>query len=290
MKVTIDPYAGFCFGVENAIQKAEEELNKPGTLYSLGEIVHNDQEVKRLGSNGLKTVTHREFEEMVDARVLIRAHGEPPGTFELARQKRIRLIDATCPIVGKLQERVAAAWIKMKALNGTVLIYGKKGHPEVIGLTGRTDDEAKVVLSGDDLDGINFSNPIRLFAQTTMSMNGYEKLIGLVKERMQEANPGSNVDFRAYHTICGQMSRREPGLKKFARENDVIIFVSGKNSSNGQFLFEVCRSVNPRTWVVLDKQDVQRDWFRNALSAGVSGATSTPLWLLKEIAQLIETF
>ena len=290
MKVTIDRFAGFCFGVENAIQKTEEELGKPGKLFSLGDIVHNDPEIERLTKLGLATLSHQEFEQLIDARVMIRAHGEPPKTYEEARQRKIRLINATCPIVRKLQGKIAVVFAEMEQVNGIILIYGKKGHPEVVGLEGQTNNKALVILAERDLKGIDFSKPIRLFSQTTMSLSGYEGMKAIIQKKMAETNPGKIPDFKAFNSICGQMSRREPELRKFAKSHDVMIFVSGKNSSNGRFLFEISQDVNPKSWMVSDKKELRREWFKGAKSAGVSGATSTPLWLLRDIAKTIEDF
>jgi len=290
MIVEIEKSSGFCFGVENAVRIAEEALAREENVYCLGEIVHNDNEVTRLKAMGLITVDYQKFSELRDCKVLIRAHGEPPSTYITAQKNNITLIDATCPIVQTLQERIKRAWTVARKENGQIVIYGKKGHAEVAGLLGQINGDAILVSEEDDLKKIDFTRPIFLFSQTTKSISGYEHLISLLKERIEMAAiSGKKATLKVFNTICGQVSGREPKLREFSRMHDVIIFVSGRESSNGKMLFSVCRSENSRSYFISSPSDLKREWFDGASSAGVCGATSTPKWLIRQVASAIET-
>ncbi len=287
MNVTIDKVSGFCFGVINAIDIAERELNDNPHLYCLGDIVHNGMEVKRLTNKGLEVITHDKFKQLHDCKVLIRAHGEPPETYRIATENNITLIDASCPIVLKLQKRIKNSYEEMKKIGGQVLIYGKTGHAEVNGLLGQTDNNAIVIDKDEDLNKVDFNRPIRLYSQTTKSIDGLARVVELIKNRLIEKNPDADFDFVANDTICRQVSNRTKELKEFAGNFEVIIFVSGKKSSNGMYLFDLCKSVNPRSYLVSEPQDINPEWFKGINNVGVCGATSTPKWLMEEIAAII---
>lgn len=289
MIAEIDKKSGFCFGVIRAIDAAEAELKNENQLFCLGDIVHNEMEVNRLQDKGLKVISHEELKKLNNTKVLLRAHGEPPETYKLASENNISLIDASCPIVLKLQQRVKSAYEEMKKINGQLIIFGKHGHAEVIGLSGQTENTAIVIEKSDEIAKIDFSKAIRLFAQTTKSIEEYAKLKELISERIKMTDNG-NSDFVAYDSICRQVSNRYEDLKKFSMKYDIIIFVSGKNSSNGKFLFEICKSVNKKTYFVSDSSELERAWFNNIENAGICGATSTPMWLMEEIANIIRSY
>ncbi|MCM0060284.1 MAG: 4-hydroxy-3-methylbut-2-enyl diphosphate reductase [Algoriphagus sp.] len=288
MQVTIDKNSGYCFGVEFAIKMAEDEMENKETLYCLGDIVHNDMEVKRLSEKGLVVIDREQLQELSNCKVLIRAHGEPPETYKLAIENNIELIDASCPVVLKLQHRVKNAFDKMERENGQIVIYGKKGHAEVIGLTGQTLEKAVVVMDDSDLDTLDYSRPITLFSQTTKSTRGFyalsEKIEGRIKEAKGEL---TEVDFNSNDSICRQVSNREPQLQRFAQENDVILFVSGKKSSNGKALYQVCLSENPRSYFIENEEEIEVDWLQNAERIGICGATSTPMWLMEQVKTFV---
>lgn len=290
MNIVIDPFSGFCFGVVYAIQKAEEELDLSGKLYCLGDIVHNNKEVERLKARGLEIIDHERLKSLHDCKVLIRAHGEPPETYDLALRNNIELIDASCPVVLKLQNRVRSSFDEVMETDGQVVIYGEPGHAEVNGLVGQTGGKAIIVRSEDDLHLIDFSRPIYLFSQTTKSSKGFLKMQELIRERANHAMEKEITDefLSSNDTICRQVSNREPQLKKFAANYDVIVFVSGKKSSNGKALFEVCRSVNPNTFFISDTDEISSDWFQSATSVGICGATSTPMWLMEKVKEHLE--
>ncbi len=283
MKITIDPHSGCCFGVVSAIKTAETELEKQETLYCLGEIVHNEMEVNRLIKKGLIIIEHEEYFKLRDVRVLIRAHGEPPSTYEYAQKNNIELIDATCPIVLKLQQRIKSGYGEVKPLNGQIVIYGKKGHAEVVGLAGQTNNEAIIISKEEDLNQINYQKPVRLYAQTTQNKENYQKLKHIIKTKLDEQN--SQADFKAYQTICGQVANRTSQLIEFAKKHDVIIFVSGKKSSNGLYLFNLCKSNNERSHLISAPEELSIEMYVNAESIGICGATSTPLWLMELVAE-----
>jgi len=288
MEVTIDKNSGYCFGVEFAIQMAEDEM-EDGELYCLGDIVHNSMEVKRLNAKGLRIIDRDQLKDIRDSKVLIRAHGEPPETYELALKNNIELVDASCPVVLKLQNRVKMAHDKMNRVNGQIVIYGKTGHAEVIGLTGQTNNEAVIVMEDKDLDKIDFNRPVTLFSQTTKSTKGFYRIREMIQQRI-EAQKGEieELDFNANDSICRQVSNREPQLLRFSTEQDVIIFVSGKKSSNGKALYGVCKQNNQRSYFVENKEEVDLTWFKPNDKVGICGATSTPMWLMENVAKYIE--
>ena len=290
MKITLDPHSGFCFGVVYAIQMAEDELNRSGSLYCLGDIVHNNVEVERLKAKGLKIIDHAALRQLHDCKVLIRAHGEPPETYQIALKNNIELIDASCPVVLKLQNRVRTSYEEVVANNGQVVIYGEIGHAEVNGLVGQTAGEAIIVRNEDDINLIDFSRPIYFFSQTTKSSNGFERMKALIEERSRLAQESEIQDeyLSTNDTICRQVSNREPQLRKFAEQHDLILFVSGKKSSNDKALFEVCRSVNPKTYFISDVEEIDYAWFEGVQSVGICGATSTPMWLMQKVASHLE--
>ncbi|MFD2035586.1 4-hydroxy-3-methylbut-2-enyl diphosphate reductase [Belliella marina] len=290
MKVTIDKNSGYCFGVEFAIKMAEDEMEVSDQLYCLGDIVHNDMEVKRLSEKGLVVIDREKLQELNNCKVLIRAHGEPPETYKTAIENNIELIDASCPVVLKLQHRVKTAFDKMEKEKGQIIIYGKKGHAEVIGLTGQTLEKAIVVMDDKDLDKIDYTKPVTLFSQTTKSTKGFYELKEKIENRIREAKGIlKEVDFNANDSICRQVSNREPQLLNFSRENDVIIFVSGKKSSNGKALYQVCKGENPRSYFVENETEIDPLWFSVEDKVGICGATSTPMWLMEQVMHHINT-
>jgi 4-hydroxy-3-methylbut-2-enyl diphosphate reductase len=289
MQVTIDKNSGYCFGVEFAIKMAEDEMENSEQLYCLGDIVHNDMEVRRLSEKGLVIIDREQLAELHDCKVLIRAHGEPPETYRTAIENNIELIDASCPVVLKLQHRVKNAFDKMEREDGQIVIYGKKGHAEVIGLTGQTLEKAIVVMEEADLEKIDYTRPVTLFSQTTKSTKGFYELSKKIEDRIKLANGDVNeVDFNANDSICRQVSNREPQLQRFANENDVILFVSGKKSSNGKALYQVCLSENPRSYFIENESELDPQWIGPADKIGICGATSTPMWLMEQVKNHVE--
>ena len=285
MKVTIDKNSGYCFGVEFAIQMAEDEMLDGNNLYCLGDIVHNDMEVQRLHKKGLRIIDRADLNDLRDCKVLIRAHGEPPETYQLALANNIELVDASCPVVLKLQNRVKNAFDHVEDIDGQIVIYGQPGHAEVIGLTGQTRGKAIIVMYDEDLDKIDFTRPVTLFSQTTKSTKGFYRIKAMIEERLAQANSALNtVEFQANDSICRQVSNREPQLQRFAQEQDVIIFVSSKKSSNGKALYSVCRAENERSYFIANEDELQPEWFAGAERVGVCGATSTPMWLMEQVA------
>lgn len=286
MKVSIDSYSGFCFGVKNTIEIAEKELAQKGTLFCVGEIVHNKEEIKRLEKKGLKTILPKDLRRLYKGDILIRAHGEPPSTYENAQKNNLTITEGTCPIVLKLQDRIKEAYNDMKVVNGQVVVYGNSNHPEVIGLLGHTENKAIVIKDIGELKEINFQKPIRLFAQTTKSKTAYQEIIDKISNKL--SNQAISEDhFKFYKTICGHVSKRVPELQTFCHKHDVIIFVSGTNSSNGKFLFSICQKENPKSYFISTAAQLNNKWFKSVKSVGISGATSTPHWLMEEIAQKI---
>jgi 4-hydroxy-3-methylbut-2-en-1-yl diphosphate reductase len=290
MEAEIDKRSGFCFGVQNAVEIAEKALLEGEKVYSLGPIVHNDMEVERLSALGLVCINHDEYIELRDCKVLIRAHGEPPETYLTAQKNNITIIEATCPIVKKLQSRIKDTWTKTDEGKTQVVIFGKKGHAEVIGLLGQIGNKGILVTGSEDLGKIDFTQPIHLFSQTTMSVKEYEDLADTIRDRIRECGE-TDPDklFKVTRTICGQVSNREPHLRDFARNHDIIIFVSGYESSNGKMLYQVCKSVNPETYFVSSSEDLDMTWFKGKKTVGVCGATSTPKWLIENIRDIIST-
>lgn len=279
MLIEIDDKSGFCFGVVRAITQAEKALAAAGTVYSLGDIVHNRIEVQRLEQLGLRTVTHADMPRLAGCRLFIRAHGEPPTTFAKARELGIEVIDATCPVVARLQDRVVRAHERMRAVGGQVVILGKRGHAEVVGLTGQVAEPTLVIEGEEDLDRIDFTRPLYFLSQTTQSISLFERLGAEMRRRA--ADPDS---VRIDDTICRQVSNRESHLAEFARRFDAVVFVSGRKSSNGKVLYEVCRGANPRTFQIEEAAEIDPAWFAGAESVGICGATSTPKWLMQQCA------
>ena len=290
MKVTIDKNSGYCFGVEFAIQMAEDEMLDGNNLYCLGDIVHNDMEVQRLHKKGLRIIDRADLNDLRDCKVLIRAHGEPPETYQLALANNIELVDASCPVVLKLQNRVKNAFDHVEDIDGQIVIYGQPGHAEVIGLTGQTRGKAIIVMHDEDLDKIDFTRPVTLFSQTTKSTKGFYRIKAMIEERLAQTNNALNtVEFQANDSICRQVSNREPQLQRFAKEQDVVIFVSSKKSSNGKALYSVCLAENERSYFIANEDELQPEWFAGAERVGVCGATSTPMWLMEQVAAGIES-
>ena len=282
VNIEIDKKSGFCFGVVNAIKKAEEELEKGEVLYCLGDIVHNGQEVKRLGEKGLITINHEQFAQLHDVKVLLRAHGEPPSTYEIARRNNITLVDASCPVVLKLQSRIKTAYQATEPDDTQIVIYGEKGHAEVNGLMGQTEGKAIVIEDENDLSKIDLSKNVRLFSQTTKSLDGFNRLITNIGENIK-----NDAKLEASDTICRQVSNRIPNITTFAQQNDIVIFVSGKKSSNGKVLYEHSKSINPNTFFVSEPSEIASLELDLTKRIGICGATSTPRWLMEQVAQAI---
>ncbi len=286
-KIEIDKNSGFCFGVEEAVKRAEEELKNGNKIYCLGQIVHNEMEVKRLEDMGMITLSYDEFKQIKNIGVLLRAHGEPPETYEIAKKNNINLIDATCPIVTKFQKRVKKVHDESKN-DEQVVIYGKKSHPEVIGLAGQIGYNAIIIENEEDIQNIDFNKPVRLYSQTTKSIQAYKKISDLI-EKKSDAK-GDPDKLKINNTLCGQVSGREPKLIKFAQKHDVIIFLSGKKSSNGKMLFNVCKLANPNTFFISTTDELNPEWTQNAKSIGICGATSTPKWLMEKTKKEIKRY
>ena len=281
MTVSIDHNSGFCFGVTSAIRKAEEELQK-GDLFCLGDIVHNGQEVKRLEQLGLETIDYDDLRTLHNVRVLLRAHGEPPSTYHIARNNRIDLIDATCPVVKKLQERIQQTYIEHH--DAQIVIYGKAGHAEVIGLQGQTNNTAIIIESEKDIDKIDFSRDIYLFSQTTMPVEGFQN----IKHQVESRKLPGNV-FESHDTICRNVANRVEKLKAFAAEQDIVLFVGGRKSSNAKVLFEHCREANENTYFIENANDVSNISIPQDAKVGICGATSTPQWLMEQVAKALSS-
>ena len=288
MEVEVDKRSGFCFGVQNAVEIAENALLRGEKVFSLGPIVHNDKEVERLSALGLVSIDREQFLKLNNCNVLIRAHGEPPETYELAEKNNINIIEATCPIVKKLQSKIRETLLRTKSDNGQVVIFGKPLHAEVVGLLGQTNNEGILISGPADVCKIDVSRPVYLFSQTTMGINEYCHIKELIYNRMKKRG---NLDPDHYllvnNTVCGQVSNREPHLKAFAKKHDTIIFVSGRDSSNGKMLFSVCKIVNNNTHFVSSPEEIEKSWFKDSKSVGICGATSTPKWLIENIRHII---
>ncbi|MBP1616210.1 MAG: ispH [Bacteroidetes bacterium] len=286
-KIEIDSKSGFCFGVVNAIKKAEEELAKGGILYCLGDIVHNNIEVDRLSRMGLITINHEEFAKLKNARVLLRAHGEPPSTYETAKENNIIIIDASCPVVLRLQKRIKTKY-EIEINNQSeaqVVIYGKIGHAEVNGLMGQTNSEAIIIEKKQDLEKLDFKRNICLFSQTTKPLDGFQEIIDLIQSKMEDG-----ASFEYFDTICRQVSNRIPNIKEFASTHDLIFFVAGEKSSNGKVLFAEAKKYNPNSFFVTTPDDIDPSLLREGLSIGICGATSTPTWQMEEVKERIEKY
>ncbi len=292
LTVTVDTTSGFCFGVTSAIQKAEEELTK-GPLYCLGDIVHNGQEVERLAKQGLETIDRQQFCQLHNARVLLRAHGEPPATYRTAKQNDIEIIDASCPVVLNLQKRIRETYEKTQSEGGQILIFGKSGHAEVIGLQGQTNNTAIVIENEADLERVDFSRPIYLFSQTTMSIEDFQHLVHKIEEN-RSLLPYSSTPlppFIWYDTICRNVAHRVKNIKQFAAQQDIVLFVGGKKSSNAKVLFEHCKQANPRSYFIENEEDLATLPLSSStplpLKIGITGATSTPLWLMERVKEAV---
>lgn len=286
MQIEIDNGSGFCFGVTTAIKKAEEELAKGGKLYCLGDIVHNGMEVERLHSAGLITINHEEMEKLHGVKVLLRAHGEPPETYALAERNQIEIIDATCPVVLQLQKRIKKQYTSNP--DAQIVIFGKKGHAEVLGLVGQTASHAIVVEKFEDVEllrengKLDFSKDIYLYSQTTKSLDEFHRIIEYCQEHID-----GNAIFKSFDTICRQVANRMPNIASFASKHDVILFVSGRKSSNGKVLFKQCKRVNPNSYQIESAEEINLQWFKGVNTVGICGATSTPKWLMEECREFI---
>ena len=279
MKIEIDQGSGFCFGVTRAIGKAEEELNKDGHIYCLGDIVHNGKECDRLQRLGLATINHEELKNIHKAKVLLRAHGEPPSTYLLAEKNEIEIIDATCPVVLHLQERIKKEYDNDKDHKKQIVIFGKNGHAEVLGLVGQTEGTAIVIESVEDLRKLDFNKDICLYSQTTIPLDEFRRIVEYIS---------SNATFTFYDTICRQVANRMPNIREFANRHDVILFVCGKKSSNGRVLFKECKDANPKSYMIDTANEIDLRWLQDCNSVGICGATSTPKWLMEECKIRIE--
>ena len=287
MTVEIDPNSGFCYGVVRAIRMAEKELQNEDALFSLGDIVHNEPELARLNRCGMRNINHHDLQQLHNAKILIRAHGEPPETYRIAAENKISIVDATCPVVLKLQKKVHHAYLETKKNNGIVVIYGKPRHAEVNGLVGQTENTAMVIHSVDEIGQIDVRRPVYLFAQTTMTIEGLQCIRSSIELKRNEMHIGDNVPFQVNDTVCRHVSNRVPQLIGFARRHDVVIFVCGKKSSNGKALFELCLKANPRTFLATTPNDIDMNRLVGVATVGVCGATSTPRWLMEEVSEKI---
>ena len=277
LKIEIDNGSGFCFGVTTAIQKAEEELAKGTQLYCLGDIVHNGMECERLRQMGLITIDHEQMASLHDVKVLLRAHGEPPSTYELARRNHIEIIDATCPVVLKLQQRIKKQYDSNEVQSSQIVIFGKKGHAEVLGLVGQTHSDAIVIEKFDEVAKLDFSRDIYLYSQTTKSLDEFHRIIEYIQSHI-----APNATFRSFDTICRSVANRMPNISQFAARDDLILFVCGRKSSNGRVLFNECLRVNPNSHLIEGPEEIAPEWLKGIGSVGICGATSTPKWLMEQ--------
>jgi 4-hydroxy-3-methylbut-2-enyl diphosphate reductase len=286
LKIEIDPGAGFCFGVDEVIKTAEKRLRAGEVLYGLGDMVHNMAEVERLKSLGLRTINHDELRTLSPGKVLFRAHGEPPATYQLAKDRGVEIIDGTCPIVSRLQKKIRKAYAEMNPETDQLVIFGKSDHPETIGLLGQVNGDALVVNTLEDIKAIDPHKKVLLFSQTTMDPDSFKEVENALEKLLQKnAQHGKIMHFKSDCTICGQMKQRKPGLSAFAPNYDVMLFVSGKNSSNGKMLYEYCLSLNPNTYWISGAEDIQKQWFEGKSSIGISGATSTSRQQLESVLE-----
>ena len=287
MIIEIDNGSGFCFGVTTAIKKAEEELAQGETLYCLGDIVHNGMECERLREMGLITINHDQMRELHNAKVLLRAHGEPPETYELARKNNIEIIDATCPVVLKLQKRIKEQYETSpnlpKGEEVQIVIFGKKGHAEVLGLVGQTHSSAIVIESSDEVTKLDFTRDIYLYSQTTKSLDEFRRIIDYIQTHISP-----NATFKSFDTICRSVANRMPNISQFATKHDLVLFVCGRKSSNGKVLYNECLRVNPNTHLIEDPQEIEPEWLKGIESVGICGATSTPRWLMEQCRDAIQ--
>ena len=295
IQIEIDEGSGFCFGVTTAIKKAEEELAQGRPLYCLGDIVHNGMECDRLREMGLITINHEEMRKLHDVKVLLRAHGEPPETYELARRNHIEIIDATCPVVLQLQKKIKQQYETSPKLpageesaasssrGGSIVIFGKKGHAEVLGLVGQTQSSAIVIESFDEVKKLDFTRDIYLYSQTTKSLDEFHRIIDYIQSHM-----APSATFKSFDTICRSVANRMPNISQFATKHDLILFVCGRKSSNGKVLYNECLRVNPNTHLVEDPQEIQKEWLEGIQTVGICGATSTPRWLMEQCSEAIQ--
>lgn len=279
IQIEIDNGSGFCFGVTTAIKKAEEELAQGETLYCLGDIVHNGMECERLRQMGLVTINHDDMRELHDVKVLLRAHGEPPETYELARRNNIEIIDATCPVVLKLQKRIKEQYeAPLTAPKGaSIVIFGKKGHAEVLGLVGQTEGNAIVIENFDEVEKLDLSHDIYLYSQTTKSLDEFHRIIDYI-----QAHISPEARFQSFDTICRSVANRMPNISQFAAKHDLVLFVCGRKSSNGKVLYNECLRVNPNTHQVEGPEEIESEWLKGISTVGICGATSTPKWLMEQ--------
>ena len=283
MRVVIDDNSGFCFGVVRAINEAESALQSRGAVYCLGDIVHNRVEVQRLQNLGLRTISHEDISSLSEHTMLIRAHGEPPATYRLAQESGVEIIDATCPVVARLQRRVREAYAKMQGVGGRVVLLGKRGHAEVVGLIGQVGDDVVVVENEEELQGLNYTRPIYFLSQTTQSIDLFNRMAQCIMGNMAEG-----VECTVDDTICRRVAGREANLAEFSQSVDVVLFVCGKKSSNGRVLSEVCRKANARCYNIEEASEIEAHWFEGVESVGICGATSTPRWLMEEVASYVD--
>ena len=295
IQIEIDEGSGFCFGVTTAIKKAEEELAQGRPLYCLGDIVHNGMECDRLREMGLITINHEEMRKLHDVKVLLRAHGEPPETYELARRNHIEIIDATCPVVLQLQKKIKQQYETSPKLpagedsaasssrGGSIVIFGKKGHAEVLGLVGQTQSSAIVIESFDEVKKLDFTRDIYLYSQTTKSLDEFHRIIDYIQSHM-----APSATFKSFDTICRSVANRMPNISQFATKHDLILFVCGRKSSNGKVLYNECLRVNPNTHLVEDPQEIQKEWLEGIQTVGICGATSTPRWLMQRVSEAVK--
>ena len=284
-QIEIDSGSGFCFGVTTAIQKAEEELAKGNTLYCLGDIVHNGMECDRLRQMGLITINHDEMRQLRDVKVLLRAHGEPPATYELARQNNIEIIDATCPVVLQLQKKIKRQFeanSQQPTANSQIVIFGKNGHAEVLGLVGQTQSTAIVIESFEDVRKLDFSRDIYLYSQTTKSLDEFQRIIEYIRQHMSP-----EATFKSFDTICRNVANRMPNITQFAKRHDLVLFVCGRKSSNGRVLYNECLRVNGNTHLIEGPAEIDASWLRDVKTIGICGATSTPKWLMEQCRDAI---
>ncbi|HKK82528.1 MAG TPA: 4-hydroxy-3-methylbut-2-enyl diphosphate reductase, partial [Prolixibacteraceae bacterium] len=274
MHIEIDNKSGFCFGVQNAINKVEEHISDGKKVNCLGDIVHNHEEISRLTQKGMDTIHLENLDTTQNSTVLVRSHGEPPSTFNKLNNNNNKIIDATCPVVSKLQNRIKLSFNNIKEKDGQLVIFGKKQHPEIIGLNGQTQNQSIIITTKEDLKNIDFNRPIEVYSQTTMPVDDFRNMISEIESRAKS-------EIIIHDTICRQVSGRVPHLRKFVKKFDIVIFVSGKKSSNGKLLFEVCKSQNPNTYFISSPEEMKTEWIKNAKEIGICGATSTPLWLME---------
>ncbi|WP_337785042.1 4-hydroxy-3-methylbut-2-enyl diphosphate reductase [Prevotella sp.] len=280
-KIEIDNGSGFCFGVTTAISKAETELAKGNTLYCLGDIVHNGMECERLKNMGLITINHEEMKKLHNVKVLLRAHGEPPETYALANENNIEIIDATCPVVLQLQRRIKRQYDNNQSAQ--IVIFGKPGHAEVLGLVGQTNSQAKVIAHFDDVETLDFGKDIYLYSQTTKSLDEFHRIIEYIQDHISPT-----ATFRSFDTICRQVANRMPNVSGFASRHNLVLFVCGRKSSNGRVLYNECKRINPNSYQIEDPSEIQAEWLKGVVSIGICGATSTPKWLMEQCKEKIE--